>query len=204
MAEFQNTIDLLGDEVVAASIISRTITEFNDDVLDKVGNAGFYLCDKLTSVNLPNATSIGQYAFNKCTALTSVNLPNATSIGQYAFNQCTALTSVNLPNVTIIYGTAFPKCIALTSVDLPKVTQIRSGAFNGCTNLKTLILRNPTVCDIFGTTTLSGTPFASGGTGGTVYCPASLISSYQSAADWSTYYAAGTCNFVAIEGSKYE
>ena len=62
MAEFQNTIDLLGDEVVAASIIDKTITEFNDDGLTNVGAHAFFQCTALTSVNLPNATSIGMNA----------------------------------------------------------------------------------------------------------------------------------------------
>jgi hypothetical protein len=51
---------------------------------------------------------------------------------------------------------------------------------------------------------LSKTPFASGGTGGTVYVPQALITEYQNATNWSTLYAGGTCNFVAIEGSEYE
>jgi hypothetical protein len=48
------------------------------------------------------------------------------------------------------------------------------------------------------------TPFASGGTGGTVYVPAALVETYKTATNWSTLYAAGTCNFVALEGSEYE
>jgi hypothetical protein len=49
-----------------------------------------------------------------------------------------------------------------------------------------------------------GTPFASGGTGGTVYVPQALITEYQNNTNWSALYAQGTCNFVAIEGSEYE
>ena len=70
--------------------------------------------------------------------------------------------------------------------------------------MTTLVLRNDTVVTLANINAFQGTPFASGGTGGTVYVPAALIESYQTATNWSTLYASGTCNFAAIEGSEYE
>jgi hypothetical protein len=248
MADFINTIDLLGDELVAARIIDKTITEYNDDKIPLIGTYAFRSCSKLTSVDLPNATTIGQSAFGYCSTLTSVNLPNATSVGNNAFSKCSALTSVYLPNVTSISNSTFQQCealtsvslpnvtsidqsafkecyyltsvdlpnvtsighsgfyycIALTNVDLPKVTSINQAAFKYCRNLKVLVLRSTVVCTLQNTSAFADTPFASGGTGGTVYVPSALISQYQNATNWSTLYAAGTCNFVAIEGSEYE
>lgn len=75
MADFINTIDLLGDEVVAGMIVDKSITEFNDDVLTSIGAYAFYICSNLTSVSFPNATSIGDYAFYSCSKLESVTLP---------------------------------------------------------------------------------------------------------------------------------
>ena len=180
MSEFMNTIDLLGDEATAKALIERTITEFNDNICESVGVYAFYECKALTSVDLPNATSIGHYAFYNCSALTSVNIPNATSVGNNAFYECKALTSVDLPNATSVGNSAFICCSKLT----------------------TIILRSPTVCTLANTNAFNGTPFAS--SGGTVYCPASLITQYQQATNWSTLYSGGKCNFVAIEGSEYE
>jgi len=161
MADIQNTIDLRGDEVVANSIIDRTIDgDFTDDIV----------------------TTIASYAFYSCQALTSVNLLVATEVGKFAFNSCTALTSINLPAAVSIMGSAF----------------------KSASKLNLLILGAETVCALADVTAFNGTPFASGGTGGTVYVPAALIESYQNATNWSTLYAAGTCNFVAIEGSEYE
>jgi hypothetical protein len=54
------------------------------------------------------------------------------------------------------------------------------------------------------TNTFNSTPFATSGTGGTVYVPQALITEYQNATNWSTLYSGGKCNFVAIEGSEYE
>lgn len=161
MPEFQNTIDLLGDENVCRAIIERTIVEFNDNVVNKIRESAFYGCLSLVSVNLPNITTVG--------------------------------------------SSAFYQCIALTKVDMASLTKIDAGqVFRYCRALTTLILRSQTLCSLASTTSLNGTPFASGGKGGTVYCPASLITQYQQATNWSTLYAAGTCNFVAIEGSEYE
>jgi hypothetical protein len=76
--------------------------------------------------------------------------------------------------------------------------------FDHCSSLTTLVLRNDTVVTLANINAFQGTPFASDGTGGTVYVPAALIESYQTATNWSTLYASGTCNFAAIEGSEYE
>jgi hypothetical protein len=226
MIDFVNTIDLLGDETTKAAIIEKTISEFNDDVINKVGDYAFYGCNALTSIDLPKVTSIGGSAFSGCTALTSIDLPKVTSIGGSAFNICNALTSIDLPNVTSIGGSAFRDCAALTdinfpnvtsiddyafygcnaltSIDLPKVTSIGRTAFAHCPNLNVIILRSQSVCTLNNTSAFNGTPFASGGTGGTAYVPQALIEQYQNETNWSKLYAAGTCNFVAIEGSEYE
>lgn len=182
MTDFVNTIDLYGDEVVAAKIIGRTIEEYNDDIIASIGGYAFYGCYTLASVDLPKATSIGNNAFYDCYKLASVNLPKATRIDDSAFSSCSALASVNLP----------------------KVTSIGSGAFAGCSNLNVIILGGQSVCTLKNTSAFNRTPFASGGTGGTAYVPQALIEQYQTETNWSTLYAAGTCNFVAIEGSEYE
>jgi hypothetical protein len=225
MADFQNTIDVLGDTVVAGMIVDRTIESFADNVITKIGTYAFYGCSALVSVDIPNVTSIDRYAFQSCSALTSVNIPNVTSIGNTAFQSC-AFTSIDMPNVTSLAsnvfsacknlvsvnmpkvpkleGNTFFNCQKLTSIDMPNVTSIGNATFSSCKNLNTIVLRKAQVCTLSNTNAFNSTPFASGGTGGTVYVPQALIESYRTATNWSTLYAAGTCNFVAIEGSEYE
>lgn len=182
MAEFQNTIDLFGDKVVAASVTDKTIEEYDDNVI----------------------TTIATHAFYQCKALASVNLPNVKSIGEFAFYECSKLASVSIPSATIIVDNSFRGCSLMTSLDMQNLTEIGTSAFVDCTKLNTLVLRGETVCTLSNTNALSGTPFAAGKDGGTVYVPQALITEYQNATNWSTLYAAGTCNFVAIEGSEYE
>lgn len=78
-------------------------------------------------------------------------------------------------------------------------------AFNGCSALKTLILRKSSVMTLANSgTCVTGSPMAQGGSGTTVYVPNSLISTYQTASNWSTLKGWGTVTFVKIEGTIYE
>ena len=80
MSEFINTIDVLGDDAVVDGIIQRTITEFKDNVVSKVGQYAFYGCASLTNVDLPAVTEIENDAFNGCTILTVVVLRNESHV----------------------------------------------------------------------------------------------------------------------------
>ena len=101
MSDFINTIDVLGDVNVANSIIDRSIAEYKDNNVSKVGNYAFYFCQSLTAVNCPSATSVGEYSFMYCTALTTVNLPSATSIKLHSFYGCSLLTTLCLRSATM-------------------------------------------------------------------------------------------------------
>ena len=76
--------------------------------------------------------------------------------------------------------------------------------FTGCSVLKTLILRPASLVSLGNINNFNSTPFASGGTGGTLYVPQSLISSYQSATNWSTILGYANNQILPIEGSIYE
>lgn len=207
MSDFINTIDVLGDDVVAGSIIDRSITEFKDNLVSNVGDYAFRSASSLSAVDLPNATSIGDYAFYYCKALTTADFPLVTSLGSYAFCQCTALTTADFPAVTSIFSNAFDGCSSLatvdfplvtsissyafrycsklTTVDFPAVTNIENYAFYNCLMLKALVLRSETLCPLKNTYTLESTPIANGT--GYVYVPDALVDSYKAATNWSTY-----------------
>ena len=91
--------------------------------------------------------------------------------------------------------------------------QFAQNVFNGCSSLTTLILRGDTIYPLWGGTgNLTGTPFASGGTGGIIYIPKSLndhlgdgtSNDYKNATNWSVVDAYGTITWAKIEGSYYE
>lgn len=66
MAEFISTVDLLGDEVVADSIIDRSITEFRDAFVTSIKVNCFYNAFNLTLVDLASAVKIEINAFYSC------------------------------------------------------------------------------------------------------------------------------------------
>ena len=93
MADFINTIDVLGDSATTDSILARTITEFKDDTITTIGTGAFNKCTELTIVVLPKCSEIRPTAFTSCTALKAVILPG---------NEVCKLTSTNAFNITSI------------------------------------------------------------------------------------------------------
>ena len=200
-----------GDTTKEDGLVTRTLTEYSNSRVTEVGDYAFYYNTTLKSISLPNTTKIKSNAFNGCTALETIDFPNFIYMsGGNNFKGCSALKQVILPSYGIDTKTpmgipSFNSCTALELLDVKNPLNIPNGSLGGCKNLKTLILRreiNPT--SLVNVGAFTNTPFASGGTGGTVYVPASLIESYKTATNWSTLYTVGTCNFVAIEGSEYE
>ena len=206
-----NTVDILGDDAVMDSIITRTITEIVDDNATKVGTHAFNGCSKLESANFPKATNVGAYSFSNCTALTTANFPLASKeLGNSAFSGCTKLKAVNIPSATSIGQNAFSGCTSLESVVFPNATTFARHAFSGCTKLKTvdagfteiyvgfaenaskpcssldtLILRSETMCTMNASYYFNNTAIGAGT--GYIYVPAALVDQYKAASVWSTY-----------------
>ena len=121
------------------AIISRSISgAYTNDRITTIGEAAFFSCTSLTTVNFPVCTSISRSAFFYCTSLTTVNFPVCTFIGYYAFGDCTRLTTVSFPACKAIDNSAFYYCTRLTTVSFPSCTRIGNDAFGGCTSLTTV------------------------------------------------------------------
>lgn len=187
-----------------------------------IGYYAFYCCFNLTSVNFPLCTSIGVYAFGFCSSLTTVSFPACTSIGQSVFYGCHSLSTADFPLVTNIGYSAFGRCYSLIAVNFPTCTNISDYAFRSCHglaaasfpnvadigsyvffecyNLKSLYLTGSSLCKLSNSNAFASTPIggysASTGTYGSIYVPASLLTSYQTATNW-TYFSS---RFVAFDG----
>lgn len=198
-----------------------------------IGEYAFNDCLNLASVSAPNVTTISQYAFSGCAKLTSAPLDSVTSLAysSYCFSGCTSLKSVSLPSLTLTAALpqyCFRACSSLTNVELPsdytgelgfgcfascsnlemidcqKTQEIPGYCFNGSSSLTTIVIRRTSVATLSNISAFTGTPFASGGSGGTLYVPNDLISSYQSASNWSTILGYANNQIKKIEGSIYE
>lgn len=150
------------------------------------------------------SNSIKAQTFRGATNLTSVTFPaTLSSIGDYAFTG-TGLAKAVLHTVTTMGTYAFSGITSLTAVDVGSLGEIKANTFNGDTALNVLVLRGNSVTSLANISALTNTPFASGKAGGTLYVPQSLISSYQSASNWSTILGYASNSVAKIEGSVYE
>ena len=182
-----------------------SLTTVNFPACTTINLNAFYNCTNLTTVSFPACTTINQNAFYSCTSLTTVNFPACTTIGSYAFQNCTNLTTVSFPACTTIGSYAFQNCTSsLTTVSFPACTTISFWAFNRCYNLKSLYLMGSSLCKLSHSNAFTSTPIGgystSAGTYGSIYVPASLLTSYQTATNW-TYFSS---RFVGIPGEGDE
>lgn len=157
---------------------------------------------------------VRENAFYKCTAITSVHINNSTGkdINGSAFRGCTALTTLVGDVINDLASSIVQGCSALTAVDI-RAKRIYAFGFQQAANLATIVLRKSDVLtQLLGVQAFNSTPFASGGTGGTIYIPKVLYDhlgdnsslDYKAASNWSTVDGYGTITWKKIEGSQYE
>lgn len=125
-----------------------------------IGSYGFYKCNELISVTIPNSvTSIGESAFYLCKGLTSITIPNSvTSIGKVAFYDCTGLKRADFTNLESLCNIKFTDSYAnplsyahnlyidgneIKDVIIPNsVTTIGQHAFAGGSGLTSVTIPN--------------------------------------------------------------
>ena len=154
---------------VATAIVTRTITEYSNTEIARIGNYALSYCSNLVRVNTPNVTAIASLAFAECAALEYFAKPTAVtgcSLGGYAFQNCTSLKRLDI----IGKGT------------------IGAGTFSGCSSLNAFILRNPYSNDVVALANrnvFTGTPIASGN--GYVYVALDFVEAYRTKTNWVSY-----------------
>ena len=123
-----------------------------------------------------------------------------TTLRQTAFQNISTIKKIEFPNLTTLPQYAFYNCTRLEFADVGKSEVIKTSTFSYCSRLTTVIIRRSTLCELQQIMAFNQTPFRNG-TGGTVYVPQALVSSYQNATNWS---ALESTTFLPIEGSEYE
>jgi len=230
---------LSGDIKTTLTTISRNLSKFTAITSFYAPNCTlkpenmFDGCTNLVSINFPvlqNMFTTSNYFCRGCTSLTTVKLPDLRRInGGNLFENCTSLQTFVLPSLTkgqgsnnsqqsAMLGNMF-KNSGLKTLDLLASWSFNANAFYGCASLDTIIIRekvsaypnalHPTLGDV---SAFDGTPFASGGTGGTIYLPKVIYDElgtgntwdFKAATNWSTVDGYGTITWAKIEGSYYE
>ena len=153
-----------GDTSIEDSIITKTVSTYTNDRVTTVGSYAFKDCKKLTTVSFPKCLGIDSNAFQGCSSLTTVSFPACTSIGSYAFYGCSKLKTAS-----------FPKC-----------NSIGERAFYYC-SLSKIYLGASSVCTLTNSNAFSHTSIWSNT--GSIFVPASLLSSYKAATNWTFFSA---------------
>lgn len=174
-----------------------------------VGQYVFSGCTNLQSVSLASMITCGSggYQFYNCTSLNDVYMPLG-NIGQHMFEGCSSLVRIAIQSgnsASNMNGYGFNNCTSLEIVDLGDIIKTGSSEFAKCSSLRTIILRRTSaITALSNVNCFTSTPYASGGIGGVIYAPSSLIDTYKAATNWSTIDAYGTITWLPIEGSIYE
>ena len=206
-----------GADDVLVKLMKKTLTKFECSVSGTINHASNFLSRQtsLTEVSLPNLTQIGTSSSNVgdnfCrydSNLTKVYMPKMQKLyGARIFGSCTALVSIALPSLVYGYGQYhFDGCNHLERVDYGKANETPSNGleqcmFYGCSALNMLVLRYSSVRTLGNINTFNNSRFASTGSGGVLYVPASLVSSYQSASNWSTILGYANNQIKSIEST---
>lgn len=163
------------------------------------------LSGTLETYDTGEVTSVPQYAFAYFSGLKTLTLPNVTRLDDHMVADSSVETVVAPKANTFVNWRVFINAKNLLTIDILGASTIPQQWANNCTKLTTLIIRKTGSIMALGNINAFGsTPFASGGTGGTLYVPSALISSYQSATNWSTILGYANNSIQAIEGSIYE
>ena len=171
--------------------VAPNITTFADNAFDGCGDAFGY-------VDAPECTTIGQTPFTGC-SISHAHFGKITKITSTMFSD-TPISSLELPNCTTLDSSALfgrglshislPKCTKIstkalgenhiTEIILPTITTIEAQAFQGCAKLSKVTILTSTVAVL-----KNSNAFASTHKELMFYVPASLVSNYQNASEWS-------------------
>lgn len=198
--------EISGDIVLDSSVTGFPITYFMSE-------------QPITSFRADGLLYMANYSFYGCRSLESISFPNLVNLyAAQCFRDCTSLRLACFPKlggsqtpgaIGYFYSSTFQGCTSLETADLNVLGTSNRGLFAtdffGCTSFKTLILRKSDgVCPLGNINVFQNSPFASGGSGGTLYVPQTLVSAYQSATNWSTILGYANNQILPIEGNIYE
>lgn len=204
--DFEENMDLTGITTITRPYIfqNSTVKTIYAPDLTSVIDHTFFNAKNLETVNVPLLANGAEYGFAGCSKLTTLIHPYVFSLGQRSFEGCSSLP-IFVGNPTGTYTNTFNGCSSLEALDFgDRFSATRATSFNNCKVLTVVIIRATTMPALANISMFNGTPFASGKAGGTLYVPSDLISSYQSATNWSTILGYPNNQILAIEGSYYE
>ena len=196
------------EEELLLKVLDRTISgDVTINSITTLGYQAFAYCSELRKISLPNCIIFNSgYVFNGCSNIEEYYLPKISAInGQQVF-VAPKVKCVVLPSLQILTNNCFYASNAqLEKVDMLGGGLIRNGNFRNYSKLSLLIFRNTSsITTLNQLNDIETTKFGANGSGGTLYVPQALISSYQADSKWSTILGYTNNRILPIEGSEYD
>ena len=165
-----------------------------------VGSSAFRIVENVTQffnslkyAYFPKCTFLGQCAFVCQTGMSYAHFPMLSSVQFATFWGCSGLSDVIFQNCWSIVGHgnygAFERA-GMSVVSLPTCRYIGDRAFMSCFSLTSLYLTGGSYVSLPSQRALWSTPLSLStytGDFGSIYVPASMLTDYQSMANWSVY-----------------
>ena len=203
------TYDIVSDTAKSIELSRNdTVRRIAISSITDGGKVSLNYCKVLESVSFPSLTNgNNQWSIQDMPVLKEINLPVMTSFGYRLFYKLVAVERLELPAVTYCSWMCSTDMTSLKELILPVCKGFGDQAFGNAQKLEAVVLRrSDAVASLDNVSAFKNSPLTGyGGTySGHVYVPSALIESYQTATNWSTYYANYPEIFQPIEGSKYE
>lgn len=100
MAIIAPTVDSVGDAALTDSIIDKSITELQDDIVAELKAPALYGCKALKKVVFGSVVSVAANVFQNCSVLEVADFHKTVTITSGAFSGCTALAALILRSAT--------------------------------------------------------------------------------------------------------
>lgn len=207
-ANAEITVNVQGGGDTLGEWAADTLINYENTTLTSLRSYAFAESgSQIQTISLPNVTTIGANAFRGCKAR-HINTPSAQSGNGTCWYACPNVETIVLPAWVggWIVDQMWSNCTKLEAIDFgSNTTEIGRGfLFQSSSVLTVVIIRSNSVIQLRSISSFNGTPFASDGSGGTLYVPQALIASYQAATNWSTILGYTNNQILPIEGSIYE
>lgn len=210
----------LTDAINALTTYANSVTGASDttlsDAVDSLvagygGGGGIDIADLIRRTQPSGAVvatlsaGAAEYGLSYMTGITSVHLTTPGLAGYLLQGSSACKIFVGEGACTGNYN-VFYNATGIETVDFSADMGAVSFASNyfRYSKITKLILRKNSVVALGATGAFNNTPFANGGTGGTLYVPSALISTYQGNANWATILGYTNNSIAAIEESEFE
>lgn len=179
-----NTIDTMGDKALLRAILDGSLTEFKDEYVSIINTRKLYTMPELTIISAKQMTDIGDPAIRETPKLRILVLPKLTM--QFPNGGVSGSTQLEVADLAVSGFNNYQHF------------------YNASSFTKLILRRTAGVATLSNLNSFDNSPFASNGTGGTLYVPQALITDYQNATNWSTILGYTNNQILPIEGSEYE